>query len=284
MQKRKVSATVSEGDRLECYCSNLLFYVFTHFRSCVAFQKTADGWSTCCQQFLFRSKFPDEVLSSSLSIADVNDWLIELRFWYIQVITQRVPSLTLNERSTVRRFLFMYLEDLLPWRAATLMAFSLQTQQVQVPTDSTVPFQSPFFIATADNPAVLAKLALLYVRCLVADYPETWPTGITSLLELWTQRRNAYFQSHSLSSSSPSSISGASSPSGIGASSFQPSRPLLSQIQLTELITLKQKFLTMTHFFLSVMEALDDEVVMETVERSQKEKNRNTEVTTGKYI
>lgn len=137
----------------------------------------------------------------------------------------------------------MYLDEILPWRAATFA--SLQHRNSASPSLSSL-------VTLADNPAILTKVALLYVRCLVGDYPESWPTGVTALLELWSNRRNAYHQSINRR------------PNGVAQG-------------LEEIVEL-QKYVTMTQFFLSVMEAFDDEVVIETVSRPQKEKNRNMAV------
>lgn len=232
----------------------------------VAFQNRSDGWRISCQQFLLRSKFPDEILASASSASQLNDWLIEPRFWYAQVIADSVLSLNCNDRASVRTFLFMYLDDILPWRVVTL---SKSTRQQQGESHQTR-IMLPTALLAPDNSAVLAKVALTYVRCLLADYPEKWSEGITALLELWSKHRNRY------NSEATASINGKVLNGALEHSLTKSAET--SYRQSPAAVIALQQYAMMTQFFFSVMEAFDDEVVAETVVRPQATRDRNMKV------
>lgn len=197
------------------------------------FQRSGDRWVYCCQQFIQRSRFPEALLQNKLqnpevfdpchAVNNVNDWLLEVRYWYLHEILETVWHITPNDRRIIREMISVYVGDILPWRASAFCNYMVQCNDSKM--DKCFPSADAFTVTTA--------MAVLLLRCLLLDYPDNWPEAVRWLtLDVIRENSNRW-------------------------ASCSKDKNVSNVLR----ITIQQQYLALVQFFCSVWEAFDEDVV-----------------------
>lgn len=223
---------------------------------CNAFKASPESWRYCCQQFLLRSRFPQELLVSQVQngsgqaprnvITSANQWLMEVRYWYLHVILEHCLNLSGNDRQTVREMIHVYASDVLLWRASS---FSTYLQQYEA--EPNIANKPAALVPSVDASAIITAIALLYVRSLLLDYPDGWPGAVQWLVTDLVKRCSDQWHSYRQDAQSPSA---------------------------TSYIVARQQYVAVVQFFCCIWEMFDEEIVQEPTDSNVLRRNMNMRV------